>query len=153
MNEQIQVLLEQFETIESSDQRPKEAPPGWLIFNAPRPLWGTITDDSRATVWINSTGPLGWHFSAVDPNDFSAHTWIKKNLEDQAVLVEYTPLATISARVIHWHNPSDNYRVDITDLAQWIADHGAPVKVEPSKFPNGDWRIWVTDESGRFGQK
>ena len=80
-----------FKVVLSNKTRPEQAPVGWVVFNAPRPLYGTLVND-KATVWTNTKGPTGYHFAAVDPLDSWASKWIDFNRINDAVIVEYTTL-------------------------------------------------------------
>ncbi|MHC4240399.1 MAG: hypothetical protein ACYSUC_11735 [Planctomycetota bacterium] len=81
--------INDFEVILTNEIRPQQAPEGWIVFNAPRPLYGTLIDD-RARVWTNPKGPTGYHFAAVDPQDDWGTDWINFNRRARAVIVEYT---------------------------------------------------------------
>lgn len=59
---------------------------GRIIFNAPRPLWGTETNDSWELPFIH-----GRHYAAVDPNDDRYEAMVKQNNNlDGVVLVFVT---------------------------------------------------------------
>jgi hypothetical protein len=66
---------------------PANIPANALVFNAPRPLYGTMTADAALT-W--QSGFLsGVHYAAVSPNDDYRHEWVRHNKEMDAVLVWY----------------------------------------------------------------
>ncbi len=63
--------------------RPKEAPEGWIIQNAPRPLWGHKD-------WV-SDFVCGVFFVAINPDKEDASEMIQRNRENGAVKLVYTP--------------------------------------------------------------
>lgn len=71
-----------FKSYRTFDTRPGDIPANWLIFEAPRPLYG----DKQ---WRGSNGS-GWHYAAINPEDaymLPIHlTQMKKNA---ARLVKY----------------------------------------------------------------
>ena len=81
-----------FEKIFEPGPRPKEAPKGWIIFNAPRPIDGTMkkTAPGGGTRWSGPAGPTGIHWAAVDPKDTQAEIWIRRNYQNKAVVVEFS---------------------------------------------------------------
>ena len=81
-------LTVQFETIQWSGSRPSQAPAGWVLFNAYRPLCGTLKPTGGGNRWVGARGPRGQHWAAVDPADSLARQWLECNLRDGAVIVE-----------------------------------------------------------------
>jgi hypothetical protein len=89
-----------FEVFFTAAARPAKAPEGWIVFNALRPLYGTlgpqdpVSDRPIAETWEDTQGRLtGIHFAAVDPKDPDAMDWIKYNANQDAVIVEYDALS------------------------------------------------------------
>lgn len=80
------------ETVIVVGPRPTEAPEGWEIYNAPRPLYGTIRKTPEkwypALTW---TGEFvsGLFYAAVDPNDPDADRWRKENESLHAFRLDY----------------------------------------------------------------
>lgn len=68
-------------TVKVVAPRPEEAPEGWQIHNAPRPLFGTRT-------WVG-TFIHGIFYAAIDPADEYAQTWIKENSSLDAYNLEF----------------------------------------------------------------
>ena len=69
-------------SIRTFDKRPEDIPESWLIFVAPRPIFGEKE-------WRGSGGH-GWHYAAVDPSDeymFNIH--IKGIQKNDARLIQY----------------------------------------------------------------
>ncbi len=67
--------------------RPPEAPEGWLVFNAARPLHCSVNGENMA-MW-RGDWVRGYDYAAVNPKDPFALMWIELNLEDHAVLIKY----------------------------------------------------------------
>lgn len=59
--------------------RPSNIPPSWLIFNAPRPLWGTRTWEGDFL--------HGVFYAAIDPDDQFAENMIRANVDDDGWLL------------------------------------------------------------------
>lgn len=69
--------------------RPVEAPEGWTIFNAPRPLFGSlhpVTEDAVTWTGDFATGRL---YAAVSPTDELRHKWLQQNKRLAAVVLHY----------------------------------------------------------------
>lgn len=75
-------LPESFTILRSALPRPSQVPKGWLILNAPRPLFGTKMD------WQGEWGH-GRHWAAIDPTDEYAPMFLRKSLELDGWLVEF----------------------------------------------------------------
>lgn len=73
--------------------RPPEAPAGWIVMNAPRPLDGTTT-------WQGDWN-CGLHYAAIDPSDPHSGHMITDNLEACAVVVRYQDLSHAKPIVRH----------------------------------------------------
>lgn len=71
----------------SPDGRPEQAPAGWLVLNAPRPLYGSERD-GREVAWEGEFAH-GRFYVAVNPGDPRADTLIQLNLELDAWPVVY----------------------------------------------------------------
>jgi len=77
--------------------RPEDVPAGWPIFNAPRPLVGTMA-------W-NGDFIHGRFYVAVDLSDaIYAKTMIKRNIELDAWLIEYITEEEASQSVIDYYS-------------------------------------------------
>ncbi len=66
---------------------PARIPSGWIVFNAFRPLMGTILTPGNNAIWQDAKGKNGIHFAAVNPNDPMADLWIKNNKRQKAIRV------------------------------------------------------------------
>lgn len=90
-------------------QRPAHVPDGWLIYNAPRPLWGTLVNKpeggQQGMTWTaDFIG--GVHYAAVDPADDLAAQWDANNADlDARLLIFITERQAISAAV-RWYQAS-----------------------------------------------
>lgn len=73
--------IEDAEVVQVAGARPDEAPEGWIVFNAPRPISGT-------KMW---QGPftMGVFYAAVDPADELAERFVAVNKRDGASILEY----------------------------------------------------------------
>jgi hypothetical protein len=102
--------LEGIETIQIVGERPSTLPAGWIVFNAARPLAGSLieADSDRAlasgmvpNVW---TGVFisGVFYAAVDPADDDAQQWIDQNRNLDARVLKWIPVADHRARVEEW---------------------------------------------------
>ena len=78
-----------FQTVQFTGNRPAFLPDSWTVFNGLRPLYGSLAEDGGGIRWIQHNGPNGSHWSAVNPADFHAPTFIEHNHRSQAVIVEY----------------------------------------------------------------
>ena len=64
---------------------PSWIPSGWTVYNAFRPLMGTLigpvawVTNGRSATWQDKAGANGWHFAAIDPNDPMGDMWRKNN--------------------------------------------------------------------------
>lgn len=88
----MQGLIKKFEVKEIHESLWRDdIPQGWLVFNAYRPLMGTLRENGEPVTWTKYLeGPEGIHFAAVDPEDPRAEMWIAENLKNRAVLLRYT---------------------------------------------------------------
>jgi len=81
-----------FETKEISFHfKRKEVPDDWYVFNAFRPLCGTLENGKERTWTDYGVGPEGIHFAAVDPENSDGYTemWLKENMRNGAVRIVY----------------------------------------------------------------
>ncbi len=75
-------------TIQRLLEKPVAIPPGWLIFNAPRPLSGTLTADGQM-VWVGEFRH-GIYYAAVNPApEDCGPALIKLNVELDGWLCQY----------------------------------------------------------------
>ena len=86
----LQELIAQFEIVTANKPRPAHVPAGWLVFNAPRPLYGTLIATGGSEVWQDTSGLIGWHFAAINLADPMARVWLECNLRNKAVLIQYS---------------------------------------------------------------
>ena len=99
--------------------RPAHVPAAWPIFNAPRPLCGTVT-------W---TGEFltGIFYAAVDPADPAAAAFIAHNRRDAAVVVEYVAAADLiaahKAELLARYGEAVRADLDAPDAAAWLLRH------------------------------
>lgn len=104
----------------------KPAPPGHLLFNAPRPLYGTT--------WQGDF-EHGIFYAAVDPvGDPYAANWIKRNVELDGWLLEYITEADIEkwGREQLEHDGIDSVDYEPGDLrdAYWATQGQAATTLE-----------------------
>jgi hypothetical protein len=77
-------------------KRPTEAAPGWEIYNAPRPLWGT-------RIWQGDF-ISGVFYAAIDPNDPEADRFRENNKNLDAVKLEFVTRASVVAEMVQYYN-------------------------------------------------
>lgn len=84
-----------FTEIDVLAERPAEAPAGWLVFNAPRPIYGAVTWQG---VFLH-----GIFYAAVDPADGEySRQYMEANGKFDAYLIRY---------------------IDMTDVESWLTAH------------------------------
>ena len=116
--------------------RPYQAPEGWLVFNAPRPIYGHKD-------WIGDF-LTGVFFVAVDPEGDNAEWMIKRNTELDARLLEYMSQEEWDRQVDeygammaeeHGINLEDHSRADIEQsYGNWLNRKGQAI-VMPARRP------------------
>jgi len=96
--------------------KPQEAPEGWEIYNAPRPIFGTITD----------TGPTTWQgefisgifYAAINPDDDEAEMWREENRKLHATKLQYVTRQSVIDEMVEYYNqkyPADKVTKIFTD--------------------------------------
>lgn len=77
---------------------PPQAPAGWLVLNAPRPLMGSLQAGGRPCHWTGDFAH-GVFYAAVDLDnaDGYAWEWLTRNADDDAWLCEFITPADIDA--------------------------------------------------------
>lgn len=83
-------------------KRPTEAAPGWEIYNAPRPLFGT-------RVWQGDF-ISGVFYAAVDPNDPDANRFRENNKNLDATLLEFVTRQSVIDEMVQYYH--DKYPAD-----------------------------------------
>lgn len=83
----------------------------WKIYNAPRPLYGTVT-------WVDPKhGIEGWFFAAINPFDEDAARWTKHTLEWDGCLLIYVSQEDWHKRVMEYGKQlAEEYHVDLSDF-------------------------------------
>lgn len=66
-----------FEQLLSTDPRPDDVPEGWIVCQAPRPLWGNKDCESI------------WHRVAVNPVDTDAREMLEWNCDQKAFILKF----------------------------------------------------------------
>ena len=81
----------EFEMVEVDKPCPEHVPAGWMVFNAFRPLAGSLIGDEGGFTWEDPKGPNGRHFATVDPmnEDGYTETWLRMNKSNGAVILKY----------------------------------------------------------------
>jgi hypothetical protein len=102
-----------FKVIRIAAERPEKLPAEFWVFNAPRPIYGSIkpfdgTPGPTAWTWEEPGGPRGRHFAAVSPDDPNANQWLSHNDSARAHLVEYigSGFSRKSSEVHQYDNPA-----------------------------------------------
>lgn len=88
---------------------PDDIPEGWIVFNAPRPLYGhwTWTGEFRSGIF----------YVAVDPAGEQATAFIKRNHENDARIVRWATLDKVRKEVIEF------YQVNHPGLMDRLKEH------------------------------
>ena len=81
----MQIKAQSFAT---SDLRPAQAPPDWIVINAPRPLDGSELSGNQRATWEGKFHH-GVHYAAVDPCDPEAARRVRENLSLDGWVVRY----------------------------------------------------------------
>lgn len=112
-------------TFKCFDPRPADIPPGWLIFNAPRPLAGhrTGTGDFRH----------GIHYAAVDPTAPDAEQMKRRNTADDGWLVGYVTQANVDAWAVEFARENG---YDLSDSTPEEIRQSYLVNHPPVELPN-----------------
>ena len=105
-------------------ERPAQAPEGWRIFNAPRPICGTVVCENgqwQGKTWI---GPFvsGIIYAAVKPTDPDAPAWIATNREMDACELVYVTEQQAFDAALRWYQASE-YAADIAEIDLTDEDH------------------------------
>ncbi len=69
----------------------RDVPENWWVFNAPRPLYGSLCeckDGPKAFTWQGEF-QFGIFYAAVDPQDPYARMWLAENFSLRATLLHY----------------------------------------------------------------
>lgn len=101
------------------DSRPADVPADWLIFNAPRPLYGHKCWEGEFR--------SGRHYAAIDPADSWGKNYIEETIRLDGYLVEYITEADIrtwaEAQCESYGVPIEEY--DFQDLRyQYFSEQG-----------------------------
>lgn len=116
-------------TLKIIGDRPTQTPEGqdipaiYIIFNAPRPLWGQIT-------WQGEFGH-GIFYAALDPDDKYTGQGINENDSLDGWLCQWVTLADVLAWAKEYYARYDNIdidRVSMPDIRQVWHEHCAVTK-------------------------
>lgn len=103
-------ILEQFPKILYVGDRPAEAPPGWYVFVASRPLIGTWREDApelegyenvKMFVWEGEWAQ-GRHYAAISPTDYSLVARLKDNLALDGRLIDWISVEEYKKNLVAW---------------------------------------------------
>ena len=89
-----------FDLLEVVADRPDHAPDGWLIFNAPRPIYSSLVN-RQPLIWQGKFVD-GIFYAAVNPDDSMAETWIEENRKNKATILIHVPLDYHRERALAW---------------------------------------------------
>ena len=111
-------------------ERPVQAPEGWRIFNAPRPICGTVVCENgqwQGKTWI---GPFvsGIIYAAVNPSDPDAAAWIATNRDmDACELVYITEQQAYDVGLAYYQTnfPDELAEIKMDEQTRkWITERG-----------------------------
>lgn len=98
------INIDDIDSIPVFGPRPEQAPPGAIIWNAPRPLFGSIIDDNTGGLTWEGDFLSGCFYAAVDTvNDDLAESWVYENRRLGAVIVEYIDPALMRPLMMAWY--------------------------------------------------
>ena len=99
--------LKEFEVIYVVGARPSDVPEEWVIFNAPRPLYGQL-------VWEDTDAPCGWFHAAVYLNGERGPTWVVSNKRMDARVLFYISYQEFKGMVSEYANHKKKEYADRT---------------------------------------
>lgn len=91
--------------------RPKEAPEGWEIYNAPRPLFGTQNSDGKVHTWEGEF-ISGIFYAAINPDDTDADMWREENEKLHATRLEYVTRQSVIDEMVRYYKQRYPDRVE-----------------------------------------
>lgn len=103
-------MTKQCKTLKVIRPRPTQAPDGWEVYNAPRPLFGTKT-------WQGDF-ICGIFYAAVDPADEYADSWRFENTRNDARLLTFVTREEAMAEALEYYReklPRILARIDVND--------------------------------------
>lgn len=113
-------------TVTVVKDRPEQAPADWLVFNAPRPIYGHAE-------WIGDF-ITGVFFTAVDPDAEEADHFIERNRQLDAKQIAYITKAEWDRRVdAYGQKMVEEHNIDLADFDRrdvefsyqgWLRDQG-----------------------------
>ena len=122
--------MDDVQTVEVRQARPEQAPDGWLVFNAPRPIYGHRE-------WIGDF-ITGVFYVAVDPDAPEATHYIMRNGQLDAKLLHYVTQKEWDERVdAYGQKMVDEHGVDLADFDRsdiefsyvgWLQNQGQLVR-------------------------
>lgn len=81
--------------------RPQEAPKGWEIYNAPRPLFGT-RDGDKVYTWEGEF-ISGIFYAAINPDDPDAEMWREENEKLHATRLEFVTRQSVIDEMVAYY--------------------------------------------------
>lgn len=115
--------------------RPQEAPQGWLVQNAPRPMRGTNT-------WIGEF-KHGVLWAALDKRDQYSASWYFSNVSDDGWITEFVSMEQARAEVAEYYRA--NYQMELEpdtperDIITAFYQHCSRSEVDADQY----WRDWL----------
>ena len=98
----------------SADEKTIVIPENWDVYNATRPLYGTVT-------WVNPSFGA-WFYAAVNPADADANGWRRQNETLDAALVAWFEIDRVRMLTQKYYDALMPGRVDVsnhTDSVVW----------------------------------
>lgn len=121
------INIDDIDSIPVLGPKPEQVPPGAIVWNAPRPLFGSIIDDDIGALTWEGDFLSGRFYAAVDTvNDDLAESWIFENKRLNGVIVEYLDPALMRPILQAW------YRLNFNDR-ETVARIVARVEIMPEK--------------------
>ena len=120
--------------------RPPEAPPGWIVLAAPRPIMASFGVDGRPCLW-DGDFTHGRFYAAVDLENADGYTWnwLVRNAEDDAWICEYITQADIDAWAAGFARAQglDLTRFDTDAIRQSYFVHNGYTQLRLARTPEG----------------
>lgn len=79
--------------------RPEHIPADWVIWNAPRGMFGSTLPDGELAMW-HGTFRHGIFYAAINPADVYAVDWTRHNVENDGYIVDYVTIEAARERLL-----------------------------------------------------
>lgn len=124
-------------TIRIIGTRSINAPEGWEVYNAPRPLYASSDPETGKRVeWIGDFRH-GTLYAAIDPNDPDAEMWREENRRLDAVRIEWIS--------------EEEWREEVWDYGRKVAEkYNRDLEDFTFEEVERSYRMWLSDSEGEI---